>query len=327
MRIGCLGAAGIAPRALCHPAACRGDAVLQAVAARDRARAEAFAHRYGFAEVLDDYAAVVASPDVDLVYNPLPIHLHAEWSIKALRAGKHVLCEKPFAMNMGEARAVLEAAAQSGRRVVEAFHYRHHPAFATLLGWIDGGGVGRVRSVAASFNVAIDDAGGEEIRHRPDTGGGAFMDLGCYPLAWALAIFAAAPVEAAAEAVLTPRGVDESLAARLTFPGGATADLSCSMGLDQPFAASLTVEGTEGRVTFDNPLAPHAGAELTLDRGGARTHARIDRTTTYAHQLFAVLDALTDGSPLPTEGEAILRQQEAIDAVYEAAGLRHLRYR
>lgn len=325
MRIGCLGAAKIAPSALVHPANVRGDAILQAVAARDPARAAAFAERHGFAEALDSYEAVVTSPDVDLVYNPLPINLHAEWTIRALEAGKHVLCEKPFAMNAAEAHAVLEAASASGGRVIEAFHYRYHPVFAQVLAWIEAGEIGAVRRVDAVFNVHIDDAGGTEIRHLPETGGGAFMDLGCYPLHWVLSVMNRAPVSVSATAETTPRGVDERMTAQLEFDDGVQAHLSSSMAKGEPFAATLTVTGETGEISVLNPLAPHMGAQLTLTAAGETTHAPIDRLSTYTYQLGAVLDALKTGEPLATEGEMIMRQQRAIDAVYAAAGLAQLR--
>lgn len=325
MRIGCLGAARIAPPALVHPARVRGGARLTAIAARDPERARAFAAEHGFERSEPDYEALLAAPDIDLVYNALPIHLHASWSIRALEAGKHVLCEKPFAMNAKEAEAVLAAATASGRRVFEAFHYRHHPAFHTCLAWIDGGRIGEIRDIEATFNVPIADRDGTEIRHLPETGGGAFMDLGCYPLSWTLSILRRAPAAVTAEASLTPRGVDEALSANLTFPGGVTARLSSSMAMGQQPMAMLIVRGELGEIRFENPLAPQIGGRLVLDArdGGESVHP--SRLATYAFQLDTVLSALETGSVLPMEGEDILRQQTAIDAIYAAAGLSDLR--
>ena len=326
MRIGGLGAAAIAPTALIHPARVRGGAILQAVAARDPARADAFAKQFGFARVAEDYTALVNAPDVDLVYNALPINLHAAWSIRALEAGKHVLCEKPFAMNVVEAQAVIDAARASGKRVIEAFHYRYHPGFLTLLAWLDSGDIGPVTDISATFNIGIPDQGGAQIRHLPETGGGAFMDLGCYPLSWTLSVMGAAPTRVDATATLTARGVDESLRASLEFEGGAKAELSASMALGEAFSADLRIIGTRGQISFINPLAPHGGARLTLDAGGETRTASISRISTYTYQLEAVLAALQTGEELPTEGHAILRQQQSLDQIYAAAGLRHLRF-
>ena len=331
IRIGILGAARIAPKAVIYPASVRGDVVIKAVAARDIARAKAFAEKYseprGEIEALETYQAVIDHPDIDLIYNPLPINLHAEWTIKALEAGKHVLCEKPFAMNIAEAEAMLAAASANDKRLIEAFHYRYHPAFIDMLEIIDTGALGKLSSLTAVFNVPIPDLDGTEIRHLPETGGGAFMDLGCYPLSWALMALGGQPSSVEATATLTKRGVDESLNAQLTFPGGVHAELSASMASDTSFAASLNIHGENGHIEFLNPLAPHMGAHLSVTIGDETKTSVIDQTTTYAFQMNAVAAALKSGEPLPTEGEAILRQQRTLDAVYEAAGLRHLRYR
>lgn len=325
LRIGCLGAARIAPTALVNPAKSRGDVRLQCVAARDRARAVAFAYAHGFERVAANYEDVIADPDVDLVYNPLPINLHAEWSIRALEAGKHVLCEKPLAMNLAEAEAMVAAAESSGRRLIEAFHYRYHPMFETYLDWIDGQKIGPLREFDACFSIAVPDRDGEEIRHRPENGGGAFMDLGCYPLSWLLMTRDDDPVSIAASAHMTSRGVDERMDTILTFADGFEARLTASMALNQKRDARLRVAGEAGVIEFDNPLAPQLGASLTLAAGGRTQTVRGDRVTTFFYQLGAVARALDAGERLPTEGDAILRQQRGIDAVYDAAGLAHLR--
>lgn len=326
MRIGCLGAARITPNAIIHPARVRPGAVLQSVAARDVERARAYAEAHGFKRHDTDYAALVSAPDVDIVYNALPINLHAEWSIKALQAGKHVICEKPFAMNVREAAQVLAAARTAGKRVIEAFHYRYHPGFLQALAWIDAGEIGLLSSIDAVFNIGIDDKGGTEIRHLPETGGGAFMDLGCYPLSWTLNILRARPVHIAAKARLTPRGVDETMDATLTFPGGVNARLSASMAAGEPFAARLHVKGSKGEIVFNNPLAPHHGGSLSLKAGAKTLTPRISRISTYTWQIDTILFALEAQVPVPTEGDAIMLQQEVLDGVYDAAGLKSLRY-
>ena len=324
--IGILGAARITEKALVDPAKTVPDVRLAAIAARERGRADAYAKRHKVEQVFDDYAEVIACEDVDLIYNPLPINLHAEWTIKALEAGKHVLCEKPFAMNVDEARAMLAASEKSGKRLIEAFHYRYHPAFQTCLDWIQAGDIGEVRELHATFNVAIKD-NGSEIRHRVETGGGAMMDLGCYPLHWAMTIMGEAPEQISANANLTKVGVDEHMQAGLRFSTGAEAYLNASMALDKKFDASLTVHGTKGQIQFANPLAPHMGARLVLENSSGKVReAEISSTTTYAYQLAAVAEALGTVNPLPTEGEIILRQQKALDDIYAEAGLRNLRY-
>ncbi|MEL7546224.1 MAG: Gfo/Idh/MocA family oxidoreductase [Pseudomonadota bacterium] len=323
--IGCLGAAKIAPKALCDPAEKIDGATLYTIAARDISRAKRFADKHKFEMVSESYDALIHDPTVTLVYNALPINLHATWTIGALSAGKHVLCEKPFAMNLAEAEAMLAAAQASGARVIEAFHYRYHPAFATMLDWISNGEIGDIQRIEAVFTVPISDRGGQEIRHLKETGGGAFMDLGCYPLHWVRSVMGTEPETIEADASLTPRGVDETLTAQLGFAGGAVADLSASMAKDTQFQARLSVTGSRGTILFENPLAPHTGARLVLDGPKGQISAEISRIPTYAYQLAAVIDGLERGHALPTEGEDTLAQQAAIDRIYASAGLAHLR--
>lgn len=323
--IGLLGAARITDKALIHPAHAIPQCRLVAIAARNQARAEAFAKQHQVETVLSAYADVIQSENVDLVYNPLPINLHAEWTIAALQAGKHVLCEKPFAMNSVEAHAMVEASKATGKRLIEAFHYRYHPAFETCLDWLAADEIGELKEIHATFDVELRD-NGTDIRHRVETGGGAMMDLGCYPLHWALTLTGEAPSEVASSATLTPTGVDESLKADLKFPSGIVAHLSTNMGPGAPFRAEMKLIGTRGEITFINPLAPHhplVPGRLTSSHGRS---AEISPISTYTYQLAAVWRALQSNETLPTEGTLILRQQSVLDAIYEAAGLRHLRY-
>lgn len=320
--IGLLGAARITERAIVDPVKVLPPCQLTAIAARSQDRAEAYAKRHGVAETFSSYDQVIAAESVDLVYNPLPINLHAAWTIKALQAGKHVLCEKPFAMNADEARAMLTAAEASGKRLIEAFHYRYHPAFETCLAWLAADEIGEIREIHAAFDVEIKD-NGTEIRHRIETGGGAMMDLGCYPLHWALTVMGEAPSDVQATATLTPAGVDETLQAQLSFGSGATANLTTSMAPGARLRADMKLIGTKGEIEFTIPMSPRIGGRLRTAKG---REAEVSPITTYTWQLAAVVKALQQGTELPTEGEMILRQQVALDAIYEAAGLRHLRY-
>ncbi|MEM9937493.1 MAG: Gfo/Idh/MocA family oxidoreductase [Pseudomonadota bacterium] len=322
LRIGLLGAARITPKAIIDPARVIPQTQVTTIAARDPERAASFAAKHGIQDVLRSYDDLIAADDIDLIYNALPINHHASWTIKALRAGKHVLCEKPFAMNTDEANAMLAASEASGKRLIEAFHYRYHPAFETCLDWVRSGKIGEIKNIDAFFNVAIKD-NGHEIRHQIATGGGAMMDLGCYPLHWILTLMGDTPTEVEARAELTPNGVDETMNAALTFKKGAKTYLSSSMGPEVLTKADLVVLGSEGEITFRNAIAPHGGASLTCSDGSV---ARISPVSTYTYQLEALFDGLQSGTALPTEGEMIVRQQKVLDQVYEAAGLRNLRY-
>src|SRR5262249_11852014 len=155
LRLGILGAARIAPMALVAPARRVGDAVVTAVAARDAARASAFAARHRIPRVHPSYEALLADPEIEAVYHPLPTSLHAPWTIRALEAGKHVLCEKPFSATVAEAEAMAAAAARSGRVLMEAFHYRYHALFARMRAVLQAGELGTVRRLAARLSIPL----------------------------------------------------------------------------------------------------------------------------------------------------------------------------
>lgn len=324
LRIGLLGASKIAPSAVIHPAQAVPRVKVTGVTARDPARAKVFADEHGIETCHDTYAALVTADDVDLVYCALPVSHHAVWTIKALEAGKHVLCEKPFAMNLAEATRMQDAAKANQRRVIEAFHYIHHPAFQRCLEWLQSGLIGPVTGLQAQFNVAI-PIDGVEIRSIAALGGGAMMDLGCYPLHWVQTLMGGPPISVTATGVLTGTGVDEKIEAQLQFAGGVVAEVATDMGPGAALQARLSIQGELGSIEFVNPLAPHLGASLQA-RVGRQTHeAAISSLSTYAYQLSDVADALFDGTALLNEGERILEQQAALDSVYAAAGFAQLR--
>ncbi|MFK7887855.1 MAG: Gfo/Idh/MocA family protein [Gammaproteobacteria bacterium] len=324
LRVGILGAAQIVPAALIEPASELSMVTIAAIAARDPARAAQFAAEHLIPRVADDYAQLVADPAIDLIYNALPISEHARWSEAALRAGKHVLCEKPLAMNRDEVQRMLQAASPQAR-LIEAFHCRYHPAYDTLLDWLRDPAAGAVVSISAHFNVGITDDG-SNIRYRPALGGGAMMDLGCYPVLWALLAAGAEPAEVEASAVMTASGVDESMHATLHFEQGAKAHLSCSMDPRESFTNALRIATDHSHIEFDNPLLPQQG-RLMRRLGEHEESVKIDSGSTYAHQLERVARALIHSEPLPTESEALLVQQRTLDRIYAAADLTHLRYR
>lgn len=313
VRIGILGAAKIAPSAVIEPAASLDGVEVVCVGARSFNRARNFASAHDIPLAVEGYDAVVTSPDIDLVYNALPISLHAEWTIKAAQAGKHVLVEKSFAMNATEAEAMIAAGEASGFRVVEAFHHRYHPAYIKFLRLVHSGTIGELEAIDAEFSVAISARQGE-IRHDASLGGGAMRDLGCYPLAWSLSLVDAPIDRIDVEASLTPTGVDETVDADIHFRSGVRARLKTSMAEDQHLVRRLRISGSKGTIDFENPLAPHDGSELKLN-GAIVDHFDANSGTTYFHQLSALSEAIAGGQHLPTEGDTILRQQRALDMI------------
>ncbi|MCA8901531.1 MAG: Gfo/Idh/MocA family oxidoreductase [Hyphomonas sp.] len=321
IRIGILGAARIAPKALIEPANRRDDCVVTAVAARDGARAKSYAEEHGIAGVSDSYEALIARDDVDLVYNALPPHRHADLTIAALEAGKAVLCEKPFAMNAGEAQTMVDAAHRTRQPLIEAFHYRFHPAFLRVLDIIRSGQLGQMRTLEAEFTVSIPYREGE-LRHTLETGGGALMDLGCYPLHQLRTLTGEEPVIASASCQCERPGVDMTTHARLDFPGGATGEIVTSMASDRRRRVELNVRCANGTLKYVNPVAPHLGHEIEIHSGGRIEKDIVPGETTYDHQLAHVMDVLAGRAKPLTGGADAVANMAAIDAIYRAAGLK-----
>lgn len=317
IRIGLLGASRIAVTAVIGPAAARDDVTVSAVAARDPARARAYADTHGIAHVAADYATLIARDDVDLVYNGLPPAGHAEWTIAALQAGKPVLCEKPFARNAAEARAMVAAAAAAGLPLIEAFHYRFHNVTRRAETLVRSGLLGRITEARALFQVKI-PRDRDDLRWRADQGGGGLMDLGCYPLHILRTLIGEEPTVTGAEAVFED-GVDAQLSGRLAFPGGARAEISCSMIPEAPGASAVLV-GELGRLEIVNFLAPQMGCRFTTTIGGETTVHPTDGPTTYEAQLEHVREVLRDGVAPLTGGADAIANMAAIDALYAAAG-------
>ena len=319
IHFGVLGAARIVPNALLQPCGDEARASVRCIAARERSRAESFAQEHGIPVVHEDYRDVIEDPEIDAVYNPLPISLHHEWTIKALEAGKHVLCEKSFSSNAKEAEEMAEVARETGRILMDAFHYRYHPVFMRARDVVESGVLGRVLGVEAAFHSPITNP--EDIRMNYATAGGVTMDIGCYPVSWARHITAEEPEDVTATAVVGPPHVDVYLEARFRFPSGIEATVSGDMRPGVRFRADLKVVGEKGEMVVQNPLAPQLGHRIELDIEGEKSAAELDRRTSYAYQLDAFIDAVQEGVPLLTGAEDAVKQMRLIDRCYEAAGL------
>ncbi|MDT7740829.1 MAG: hypothetical protein QOK09_4198, partial [Mycobacterium sp.] len=222
-----LGAARIAPSALIKPAKDNADVVVAAVAARDGSHAQAFAAKHGIAHAHDNYEALIADPDLDAVYNPLPNGLHGKWTRAALAAGKHVLCEKPFTANAAEAREIADLAAKSDRVVMEAFHYRYHPLALRAEQIIASGELGKLERVEAALCFPLPKF--SDIRYSYSLAGGALMDAGCYAVHMARTFGGSTPEVVSAQAKLRDPQIDRAMTAELRFAPGHTGRVRCSM--------------------------------------------------------------------------------------------------
>jgi len=328
LRIGVLGTARISATALLGPAASVPEVTVAAVAARDQSRAAAYAERHGIPVAYGGYGALLADPDIDAVYNPLPNSLHVPWTLRAIAAGKHVLCEKPFASNAQEADLVADAAAASGLVVMEAMHYRYHPLIRRLRELT--GELGPVRHIQCwtSFVIGNED----DIRYDYDLGGGALMDGGCYAIDCLRLLGPGEPEVTAALAdpyLRVPgRGpdragaaADRAMAVQLAFPGDATAWFESAFTLDGEFRADVHVSCQHGHVWLRDFIRAHWGHLVAVRDGSVLADERGSGDTTYTEQLRAFAAAIAGAGDVPTSAEHAVTTMRLIDDAYRAAGL------
>ncbi|HEY8123792.1 MAG TPA: Gfo/Idh/MocA family oxidoreductase [Myxococcota bacterium] len=319
LRFGILGAANIAPLALIRPAREDPNVEVVAVAARDAEKARRFAARHDVARVHKSYEALLADPQLDAIYNPLPNSHHGLWTLRALAAGKHVLCEKPFSANAAEAQRVADAARASGLVVMEAFHWRYHPLAARLLEIVASGELGELRHVEAQLCAPLIKPG--DIRYRGDLAGGAAMDMGCYTVSIVRALAGAEPSVVSARAKLSSPGVDRAMEAELAFPGGASGRVVCSMFSWRLFGISARVRGTRGELRVFNPIAPQFFHRVRVKSERGNRSERVSDGTSYGHQLAAFTRAVREGAPFPTTPDDAVKNMAVIDSIYRAAGM------
>jgi predicted dehydrogenase len=316
VRIGILGAASIARNALLRPAAEVDGVEVAAVAARDPERGAAFARKHGIG-LHQTYEGLLRDPSIDAVYIPLPAALHAEWTIAAVEAGKHVLCEKPFTANAPAAARVVAATAAAPVVVMEAYHSHYHPMRVRLREIIDSGELGDIRMATATFDVPIPP--GRDIRWNFALGGGALLDVGYYPLRLLRELLGEVSVT---RARAWARGdIDARMQADLEHLGGVRSQMRSSIWSRRVFSARLDVVGTAGSMRVRSPYHPHQGGAVWIRGRDGRRVERPDRKSTYAFQLEAFRDAVRRGTPTPTGPAEALAQQVAIDGIYRAAGL------
>lgn len=322
LRIGVLGASRIAESAIVGPAQALGHRLV-AVAARDRGRAEAFAGKYGVERVLDTYQDVIDDPEVDVVYNPLANALHGPWNLAAVRAGKPVLSEKPFARNESEARQVAAAAQAAGVPILEGFHYLFHPLMARTFELLDSGSIGAVRHVEVV--MAMPSPGDEDPRWSYGLAGGALMDLGCYSLHVSRVLgpwCGGAPEITGGRAVLRGPQIDESAVLDIRYPNGATGTHAISMVAGE-YVFSLRIVGDDGSLYLHDYLAPSRDDRLTVvsSSGGTVAVEHLGARSTYTYQLEALAIAIQHGTALPIGLDDAVENMRYLDDAYRAVGL------
>jgi predicted dehydrogenase len=322
LRVGILGASRVAVYAVITPAREHPGVRIAGVASRDIARARQYAAAHDIPQVFDTYEELLRSDRIDAVYVALPNSEHCEWAVRALEAGKHVLCEKPFASNATEADQMIAAAERSGRLLMEAHHSAFHPAYQRLRTIVASGEIGHVQSIDVRFLCRVPQS--DALRFRYDLGGGASMDVGCYAVRLARFVTAEEPEVLAATATVTRPNVDGRMDARLGFPSGATGTVACSL-IERlwNFRFTLTVSGTNGRLKAISPWAPQFffhSISVVDSRGRARRDVAAARyPTTYVHQLDAFVRASARPRMFPATDAK--RTMAVIDEMYLKAGL------
>lgn len=318
IQFGILGTAQITPAALIYPCMNEPRARINVVAARDQARAALFAHAHHIRQVVEGYDEVVTHDAINAVYNPLHIPAHHPWTLKALNAGKHVLCEKSLACNAQQAGEMNDLAKSKNLILMDAFHYRYHPLFARAKAIYDGGELGEIISIEANFHIAV--RGADNIRLNYELGGGVTMDIGCYPVSWVRHLTASEPTVISASAEVGPPNVDLRLETKMTI-GDIQITTSGDMRPTAKFRAELIVQGTRGEMRVDNLVAPQMGHQLSCTIEGKTRHETVDRRPSYAYQLDAFIAAVEKGEAPATDGDDAVAQMKVIDRCYEAAGL------
>jgi predicted dehydrogenase len=285
-----------------------------AVGSRNLDRARAWAAERGVERAYGSYEELLADPDLDAIYNPLPNGMHVDWSIRALEAGKHVLCEKPMSRHPEEVERAFDAAEREGLVLVEAFMWRHHPQLRRTRELIGEGRIGELRAIRAGFAFTAADP--DDIRLSAALDGGGLMDVGCYCVSGCRALAGAEPERVYAEQILGGGGVDVAMSATLRFPGDVLASFDC--GLSYQGGDHLEAVGSEGSVFLDDPWHGRE-AVIELRRGGSSERIETGPAASYALEL-ADFEAAVRGEREPLLGRAdAVGQARTIAALYESA--------
>ncbi len=264
---------------------------LAAVASRTQEAADRYAREWKIGRAHGSYEALLADPEIDVIYNPLPNHLHAEWTIKAVETGKHVLCEKPLALSVEEVDAMQAAARRHGRIVAEAFMYRHHPQTLRVQQLVKNGSLGTLKLIRGSFSFVLTRQG--DVRMDPAMGGGSIWDVGCYPISYARSVVGGEPAEVFGRQVTGPTGIDETFVGQMRFDHDTLAHFDCSFVV--PFHAFIEIVGSEGRLSIPQPFKPGMGAELYLTRGDNTETIKIKGQELYIGEVEDMADAILLG--------------------------------
>jgi xylose dehydrogenase (NAD/NADP) len=281
-------------RALLPPLRASARNELTALASRDLERAKTYANEWNIPRVFGSYEAMLADPDVDVIYNPLPNSMHMEWTIKAAQAGKHVLCEKPLAVTIEEVDAITAAAQKAGVVVMEAFMYRHHPQTLKVKELVESGVIGKLQLIRGSFTFKLSDEG--DVRLNSSLSGGSIWDVGCYPISYARLIAGVELVEVFGWQVTgQASGVDEMFAGQMRFSNGVYAQFDC--GFRTPQRTHMELVGDKGNITIKIPFSPKLNEEIIVTNGDEKRIITIPGEDLYLGEVENMADAILNGQP------------------------------
>jgi xylose dehydrogenase (NAD/NADP) len=300
-------------RKLLAGAAASDDVDVVAVGSRDLARAEEFGRTWGIERAYGSYDELLADPDVEAVYIPLPNTMHSEWSIRSLEAGKHVLCEKPFSRHIADVERAFDAAEATGLHLAEAFMYRHHPQTARLAELVASGAIGELRVIRSAFSYSLYDA--ENIRLRPDAEGGSLMDVGCYCVSGSR-LLGGEPESVVGAGHIGASGTDWVFTGLMRFPGDVVALFDCGTSL--PDRSELEAIGTEGSVFLDDPWHCQSPV-IELRRDGSVERIEVEAVNPYRLELEDMNAAIRGERPPLLGRDDALGQVRAIDALFRSS--------
>ncbi|MCC9605380.1 Gfo/Idh/MocA family oxidoreductase [Blastopirellula sp. JC732] len=288
-----------------------------AIASRNLAKARAAASELGIAKAYGSYEALLEDPEIDAIYNPLPNHMHVPWSIKAIEAGKHVLCEKPIGLTADEGQKLLDAARKHPQlRVMEAFMYRHHPQWQKARDIVRDGGIGQPVSIQTWFSYYNDDAG--DIRNQPEFGGGALMDIGCYPISLSRFIFEGEPRRVMASVTIDEQFKTDTVTSAIIDFGGITSTFTCSTK-SAPYQR-VHIFGTTGRVEIKIPFnaPPDEPCILYHETADEIQELKLPIADQYTIQGDLMSKAILDESPVPTPLADAVANMRVIEAIFRS---------
>jgi xylose dehydrogenase (NAD/NADP) len=292
---------------------------LLAVGSRSKDAADSYAREWKIQRAYGSYEELLADPEIDVIYNPLPNHLHAEWTIRAVEAGKHVLCEKPLALSVDEVDAVRAAAQKHGRIVAEAFMYRHHPQTLKVQELVKSGSLGTPKLIRGSFSFVLSDQG--NVRLKPEYGGGSIWDIGCYPISYARTVLGEEPLEVFGWQVTGLTGIDDTFVGQMRFDRNVLVQFDSSFVI--PFHAFMEIVGSEATLSIPHPFKPETDEKIYLTREGKTETIKIKGQELYLGEVEDMADSILLGKEPRISLDDSRSNVKTINSLLESAQTGH----